>query len=90
VYSLEGLFSLPRVVRVRGRGELAILLALPGDMNSGGWMGTVARVPLEGGEPRPLIENACAADWSPDGQELGGRPPRGRRGSARVPDREGP
>ena len=59
-----------RVESVSSRGELAILLARPGDLDSGGWMGTIARVPLEGGEPRPVIENCCSADWSPDGQEL--------------------
>ncbi len=32
--------------------------------------GTVARVPLAGGTPRELVENALWADWSPDGERL--------------------
>ena len=32
--------------------------------------GTLARVPLAGGEPRELLENVAAADWSPNGSEL--------------------
>jgi serine/threonine protein kinase len=37
-----------------------------------GWesLGTLARVPLEGGAPRELLENVMDADWSPDGKEL--------------------
>jgi dipeptidyl aminopeptidase/acylaminoacyl peptidase len=32
--------------------------------------GTLARVPLAGGEPRQLLENVAAADWTPDGSQL--------------------
>jgi dipeptidyl aminopeptidase/acylaminoacyl peptidase len=32
--------------------------------------GTLARIPLEGGTPRDLIEDAQEADWSPDGTKL--------------------
>ncbi len=32
--------------------------------------GTLARVPLGGGTPRPILENVEDADWSPDGKEL--------------------
>jgi Tol biopolymer transport system component len=32
--------------------------------------GTLARVPLAGGAPRPIINGVKFADWSPDGQEL--------------------
>ncbi|MEP6472067.1 MAG: protein kinase, partial [Acidobacteriota bacterium] len=37
-----------------------------------GWesLGTLARVPLEGGAPRELLENVMDADWSPDGKDL--------------------
>ena len=37
-----------------------------------GWesLGTLARVPLEGGAPREILENVMDADWSPDGKEL--------------------
>jgi eukaryotic-like serine/threonine-protein kinase len=30
-------------------------------------VGTLARVPLNGGSPRPMLENVQWADWSPDG-----------------------
>jgi serine/threonine protein kinase len=33
-------------------------------------VGTLARVPLNGGSPRPLLENVQWADWSPDGENL--------------------
>ena len=32
--------------------------------------GTLARVPLSGGSPRPLSEDVTFADWSPDGKAL--------------------
>ena len=32
--------------------------------------GTLARVPLLGGEPRPIVENVREADWTPDGSAL--------------------
>jgi serine/threonine protein kinase/Tol biopolymer transport system component len=41
-------------------GELAIILD----------SGTLARVPLNGGAPRELLEKVVAADWSPDGSQL--------------------
>lgn len=31
---------------------------------------TVYRVGLVGGEPRPIVEDAAAADWSPDGRRI--------------------
>jgi eukaryotic-like serine/threonine-protein kinase len=33
-------------------------------------VGTLARVPLNGGAPRELAEDVTDADWSPDGQQL--------------------
>ncbi|HXY13531.1 MAG TPA: protein kinase [Terriglobales bacterium] len=33
-------------------------------------VGTLARVPLNGGAPRPVLENVQWADWSPDGENL--------------------
>jgi eukaryotic-like serine/threonine-protein kinase len=32
--------------------------------------GTLARMPLAGGSPRPVLENVHYADWTPDGREL--------------------
>jgi tRNA A-37 threonylcarbamoyl transferase component Bud32 len=51
-----------RLLSVGSTGELAILLNDPG--------GTLARVPLAGGEPRRILENVVEADWSPDGKSL--------------------
>jgi len=36
------------------------------------WMttGTLGRAPLSGGAPRPLLENVCDADITPDGKDL--------------------
>jgi serine/threonine protein kinase len=33
-------------------------------------VGTLARLPLNGGSPRPVLENVQWADWSPDGSNL--------------------
>jgi eukaryotic-like serine/threonine-protein kinase len=33
-------------------------------------VGTLARVPLNGGSPRPVLENVQWADWSPEGENL--------------------
>src|ERR1700739_2097891 len=33
-------------------------------------VGTLARVPLNGGSPRAILENVQWADWSPDGNDL--------------------
>ena len=49
-------------------GELAISLGHVFE----GWMGegTLARVPMFGGAPRPLAERVREADWTPDGSDL--------------------
>jgi eukaryotic-like serine/threonine-protein kinase len=46
---------------VSSTGELAIVLASKH---------TLARVPVSGGTPRELLEDAIEADWSPDGKEM--------------------
>jgi dipeptidyl aminopeptidase/acylaminoacyl peptidase len=56
-----------RILSVSKNGELAILT---GHESIWGATGTLARVPLEGGAPRELLENVSFADWSPDGREL--------------------
>ncbi len=58
-----------RLLSVSSLGELAILLTPPGDASAFS-KGTLARVPLSGGAPRPLLEDVYAADWSPDGHDL--------------------
>ncbi len=56
------------IFAISSTGELAVSL----DCNSGRirCLGTLARVPLAGGAPRPILEGVGSADWSPDGQEL--------------------
>ncbi len=58
-----------RLMSVSSTSELAILLMAPGDL-SDVTTGTLARVPLSGGEPRRVLDDILAADWSPDGREL--------------------
>lgn len=36
-----------------------------------GWcVGTLARMPVSGGAPRPVLEDVAFADWTPDGRDL--------------------
>ena len=52
-----------RVLAISRRGEMAILLG-------GGDVGTLARVPFGGGEPREVLEGVSGADWGPDEESL--------------------
>jgi len=65
----SGSLQLPdaKLLAVSSSGELAIAI---GRMTA--WLGTgvLARVPIEGGSPREVLENVSGADWSPDGREL--------------------
>jgi eukaryotic-like serine/threonine-protein kinase len=56
-----------RVLSISPTGELAISLGREMTWDA---TGTLARVPLEGGAPRELLEDVMLADWSPDGREL--------------------
>jgi len=51
---------------ISASGEMAILIGA-GDSST---LGTLARAPLAGGAPRPILENVSAADWSPSGDSL--------------------
>jgi Tol biopolymer transport system component/predicted Ser/Thr protein kinase len=57
------------LLAVSSAGELAVSLGWRPVI---GWeaLGTLARVSLEGGTPREVLENAMEADWGPDGKEL--------------------
>ncbi|HVE65970.1 MAG TPA: serine/threonine-protein kinase, partial [Thermoanaerobaculia bacterium] len=57
------------LLAVSSAGELAIALGWRPVL---GWesAGTLARVSLEGGAPREILENVSEADWAPDGKEL--------------------
>jgi eukaryotic-like serine/threonine-protein kinase len=52
------------LLAVSAKGELAVLLTKPGAI------GTLARIPMGGGTPRELLEDAVDADWGPNGEEL--------------------
>jgi eukaryotic-like serine/threonine-protein kinase len=57
------------VLSVSSRGELAILIGR-GSFQSPSTVATLARVPLGGGAPRELQEDALSAAWAPDGEAL--------------------
>ena len=54
---------------ISSKGEMALSL---GSHPVGTWInvGTLARAPLAGGAPRPVLEDVEWADWSPDGTNL--------------------
>jgi Tol biopolymer transport system component len=55
---------------VSSTGELAVMLDAKTTARGYERFGTLARVPLAGGSPRPVLDNVRYADWSPDGKEL--------------------
>ena len=57
------------VLAISSTGEIAIRT---GTSTFLGWarVGTLARVPLTGGAPRPVLDNVQYADYSPDGKEM--------------------
>ena len=54
-----------KLLSVSSTGRMAVLMS-----KGGGYNGTLAEVPLAGGEPRELYDNVQWADWSPDGSNL--------------------
>jgi Tol biopolymer transport system component/predicted Ser/Thr protein kinase len=57
------------LLAVSSTGEMALSL---GSRPVGTWVnvGTLARAPLAGGAPRPVLDDVECADWSPDGSNL--------------------
>src|SRR5208282_2923776 len=57
------------LLAISSRGEMALSL---GSHPVGTWInvGTLARAPIAGGAPRPILEDVEWADWSPDGNNL--------------------
>ncbi len=51
-------------------GELAVMLDARTAARGYERFGTLARVPLAGGSPRPEMENVRYADWAPNGRDL--------------------
>ena len=58
------------LLSVSSSGELAILTNARRQVPFGTTIGTLARVAMNGGVPRPLVENVISADWSPDGRSI--------------------
>ncbi len=57
------------LLSVSSKGELAILVHAQ-FIRHRLFQGTLARVPLDGGAPRQVLDSVREADWSPDGTEL--------------------
>ncbi len=57
------------LMAISSKGEMALSL---GSHPVGTWInvGTLARAPLAGGAPRPVLEDVEWADWAPDGSNL--------------------
>jgi tRNA A-37 threonylcarbamoyl transferase component Bud32 len=62
-------FGWADLLSISSTGEMAISLDRHFTV---GWetSGTLARVPLEGGAPREILESVHDADWGPDGESL--------------------
>ena len=57
------------ILDVSPAGHLAILRKSQ-EFFASGLVGTLARVPLGGGNPRELVESVVAGSWAPDGEQL--------------------
>jgi Tol biopolymer transport system component len=57
------------ILSVSRSGELAVLVRAA---YAGGWAyrGTLARLPIEGGAPREILDSVLWADWEPKGTDL--------------------
>ena len=53
---------------VSSTGEVALIQNC--QLDWGSCVGTLARMPLAGTTPRPVLEDVVSADWTPDGREL--------------------
>jgi len=58
------------LLAVSSRGELAVLNNARFTGHHRLFNGTLARMPVEGGAPRDILENVREADWAPDGNDL--------------------
>ena len=67
------------VVSISRSGEMALVLNRQGTIELPNWinnmdlplfLGTLARAPLSGGSPRPVLEDVLDADWSHDGNDF--------------------
>jgi Tol biopolymer transport system component len=67
--SPRGLLRSAHLLSVSSRGELAVLIRGRYKGHSL-FEGTLARMPLEGGAPREILDGVREADWTPDGAGL--------------------
>ena len=58
-----------QILSISSKGEMAVMLH-PGTSGAFAFSGTLARVPLDGGAPREILDNVQSADWTPDGKSL--------------------
>ncbi|HEY7697166.1 MAG TPA: hypothetical protein VIE88_02060, partial [Vicinamibacteria bacterium] len=65
-------FDLPPAdpLAVSPTGELAVSMGRKESVLGVSFLGTLARLPLEGQSPREVLADVGDADWSPDGSEL--------------------
>ncbi|MCI0567638.1 MAG: serine/threonine-protein kinase, partial [Acidobacteria bacterium] len=58
------------ILSISPAGDLAVML--DAHTGTGGYWrtGTLARMPLVGGSPRPILEDVRYADWAPNGKDL--------------------
>ncbi|PYQ65676.1 MAG: hypothetical protein DMF54_10375 [Acidobacteria bacterium] len=70
------------IASISGDGEMAVVLN-PTDVALGA--GTLARVPLAGGAPRPILQDVRLASWAPDGKNLAVTRMVGRRQRVEFP-----
>ena len=59
-----------QVLSVSDSNEIAILLNPSVTMGGFAYGGTLARVPLSGGAPKPILDNVTYAEWAPGSSEL--------------------
>ena len=57
------------LLSISSKGELAVLTH-PRYVRHSVFFGTLARMPLEGGAPREIVDHVREADWTPDGSDL--------------------
>jgi eukaryotic-like serine/threonine-protein kinase len=57
------------LLSISSKGELAVLTH-PQYLRHSVFFGTLARMPLEGGAPREIVNAVREADWAPDGSDL--------------------
>ena len=64
----RSLFQSAGLLSISSSAELALSLGC--EMNWGHCQGTLARVPLAGGAPRPVLDQVDFADWAKDGNSI--------------------